>query len=113
MGREILSEMGTQIFIPVCAVIGIAFSLLQWILVSFVKLSPDKSCDGKKEPLIEEEEGGNDHSVIIRCAEIQNAISEGALLFFHLDSCHLLSILYMFIYFRVHLYLLICVYFKI
>lgn len=81
MGKEILSEMGTEIIIPVCAVIGIAFSLLQWILVSFVKLSPDKSSNRMKEPLIEEEEGGNDHSVIIRCADIQNAISEGALLF--------------------------------
>lgn len=86
MGNELLSEMGTEIIIPVCAVIGIAFSLLQWLLVSFVKLSPDKSSNGKKEPLIEAEEGGNDHSVIIRCADIQNAISEGALLLFYLST---------------------------
>lgn len=81
--------MGTEIIIPVCAIIGIAFALLQWILVSFVKLSPDKSSDRKKEPLIEEEEGGNDHSVIIKCADIQNAISEGALIFLHLATCFL------------------------
>ncbi|KAL8136068.1 hypothetical protein AgCh_010604 [Apium graveolens] len=86
MARQILSEMGTEIMIPVCAVIGIAFSLLQWILVSFVKLSPDKSSKGSsKEPLIEEEEGGTDHSVIMKCADIQNAISQGATSFLYTE----------------------------
>ncbi|KVI01327.1 Pyrophosphate-energised proton pump [Cynara cardunculus var. scolymus] len=76
----ILSDLGTEILIPICAVIGIGFSLFQWFLVSKVKLSLDKP-DGKNvftESLIEEEEGINDHNVVQKCAEIQNAISEGA-----------------------------------
>ncbi|KAA8535180.1 hypothetical protein F0562_030183 [Nyssa sinensis] len=84
MGAAILSDLGTEIFIPVCAVIGIAFSLVQWVLVSRVKVSPEKESsanngkNGYSESLIEEEEGLNDHSVVQKCAEIQNAISEGA-----------------------------------
>ena len=83
MGAGILSDLATEILIPVCAVIGIAFSLIQWVLVSRVQLLPDKHSpanDGKNgfaESLIEEEEGLNDHNVVQKCAEIQNAISEG------------------------------------
>lgn len=84
MGAPILSDLGTEILIPVCAVVGIAFSLFQWFLVSKVTLSADKSsgaADDKNgyaaESLIEEEEGINDHNVVQKCAEIQNAISEG------------------------------------
>ncbi|CAI9293403.1 unnamed protein product [Lactuca saligna] len=76
----ILSDLGTEIIIPVCALVGIVFSLFQWFLVSKVKLSLDGS-GGKNaftESLIEEEEGINDHNVVQKCAEIQNAISEGA-----------------------------------
>ncbi|GKC47063.1 pyrophosphate-energized vacuolar membrane proton pump-like protein, partial [Tanacetum coccineum] len=80
----ILSDLGTQLIIPVCAIIGIIFSLIQWYLVSKVKLSLDnnKSEGGGEnknvfnESLIEEEEGVNDHNVVKKCAEIQNAISE-------------------------------------
>ncbi|MFQ6668666.1 hypothetical protein Gotur_034227 [Gossypium turneri] len=89
MGASILSDLGTEILIPVCAVIGIAFSLLQWVLVSKVKLSPGRDpgsprnngAGGKNDCadyLIEEEEGLNDHNVVLKCAEIQSAISEGA-----------------------------------
>ncbi|KAJ0865014.1 putative inorganic diphosphatase [Helianthus annuus] len=78
----ILSDLGTEILIPICAVIGILFSLFQWYLVSQVKLVAEKpDADGKNgftESLIEEEEGVNDHTVVQKCAEIQNAISEGA-----------------------------------
>ncbi|XP_031108787.1 pyrophosphate-energized vacuolar membrane proton pump-like [Ipomoea triloba] len=81
-GVTILPDLGTEILIPVCAVIGIAFALIQWVLVSKVKLSPDNSAptakNGFSESLIEEEEGINDHSVVHKCADIQNAISEGA-----------------------------------
>ncbi|CAH1449129.1 unnamed protein product [Lactuca virosa] len=76
----ILSDLGTEIIIPVCALVGIVFSLFQWFLVSKVKLSLDGP-GGKNaftESLIEEEEGINDHNVVQKCAEIQNAISEGA-----------------------------------
>ncbi|CAI0542682.1 unnamed protein product [Linum tenue] len=77
MGSALLPDLGTEIFIPVCAVIGIAFALFQWVLVSQVKLdSPNKN--GYNDYLIEEEEGLNDHNVVLKCAEIQNAISEGA-----------------------------------
>jgi H+-translocating diphosphatase len=80
----ILPELGTQVLIPVAAAVGIAFSVLQWVLVSKVRLAPERRADGggavKSGPsdyLIEEEEGLNDHNVVVKCAEIQNAISEG------------------------------------
>ncbi|KAL2482732.1 Pyrophosphate-energized vacuolar membrane proton pump 1 [Forsythia ovata] len=80
--ESILPDLGTQILIPVCAVIGIAFAIFQWLVVSKVKLVPEKShsADGKNftDSLLEEEEGINDHSVVQKCAEIQSAISEGA-----------------------------------
>lgn len=83
MGAGILPDLWTQILIPVCAVIGIAFSIFQWILVSKVKLTVEKHSppagekNGHTDSLIEEEEGINDHTVVQKCAEIQSAISEG------------------------------------
>ncbi|KAL8502673.1 hypothetical protein ACS0TY_021706 [Phlomoides rotata] len=78
----LLPDLGTEIFIPVCAVIGIAFALVQWLLVAKVKLSGvSVSADGKselKDAFLEEEEGINDEAVVRKCAEIQSAISEGA-----------------------------------
>lgn len=78
----LLPDLGTEIVIPVCAGIGIIFSLVQWYLVSRVRVSPERggSRNGKDNgySLIEEEEEGvNDHAVIAKCAEIQTAISEG------------------------------------
>ncbi|GFZ04060.1 inorganic H pyrophosphatase family protein [Actinidia rufa] len=85
MGSTLLSDLATEIVIPVCAVVGIVFSLVQWVLVSRVKLSPERTAssstnkkNGYNDYLIEEEEGINDHNVVAKCAEIQNAISEGA-----------------------------------
>lgn len=84
MGGSVLSELATEIVIPACAVVGIVFSLVQWFLVSRVKLTPERhgssprnNKNGYGDYLIEEEEGINDHSVVVKCAEIQNAISEG------------------------------------
>lgn len=83
MGVGILPDLWTLILIPLCAVVGIAFSLIQWVIVSRVKVSAEKQStpannkNGYSESLIEEEEGINDHSVVQKCAEIQNAISEG------------------------------------
>lgn len=84
MGSVLLPDLATQIIIPVCAVIGIIFSLIQWALVSKVKLTPDRNGspannnkNGFNDSLIEEEEGVNEHNVVAKCAEIQNAISEG------------------------------------
>ena len=80
----ILSALATEVFIPVAAVIGIAFAVVQWVIVSRVKLSPAAAAasggggkNGYGDYLIEEEEGLNDHNVVVKCAEIQNAISEG------------------------------------
>jgi len=78
----ILSALATEVLIPVAGVIGIAFAVVQWVLVSQVKLSPAAAAaggskNGYGDYLIEEEEGLNDHNVVVKCAEIQNAISEG------------------------------------
>ena len=88
MGGAILSELATEIVVPVCAAVGIVFSLVQWLLVSRVKLTPhgatssspsgsNNNKNGYGDYLIEEEEGINDHSVVVKCADIQSAISEG------------------------------------
>lgn len=87
MGSAVLSELGTEILVPVCAVVGIVFSLVQWYLVSRVTLTAERqgpgsspsgaNKNGYNDYLIEEEEGLNDPSVVAKCAEIQNAISEG------------------------------------
>ncbi|KAF1875572.1 hypothetical protein Lal_00006201 [Lupinus albus] len=85
MVAPILSDLGTEILIPICAIIGIVFALFQWSLVSKVKLTAARDAspnaagkNGYNDYLIEEEEGINDHTVVLKCAEIQNAISEGA-----------------------------------
>jgi len=83
-----LPELWTEILIPVCAVVGIVFSLFQWFIVSQVRVSADQGAssssgganngkNGYGDYLIEEEEGVNDQSVVAKCAEIQTAISEG------------------------------------
>lgn len=90
MGTTLLSELATEVVIPVCAVIGIAFSLVQWIIVSRVKLTTERNAsasapnnkNGFNDYLIEEEEGLNDNNVVAKCADIQNAISEGTTLSF-------------------------------
>ncbi|KAK2631522.1 hypothetical protein EUGRSUZ_L02795 [Eucalyptus grandis] len=83
----LLSALATEIAVPACAAVGIVFSLVQWFLVSRVKLtseqraSPNGSDDRKNgfgDSLIDEEESINGHNVVSRCADIQSAISEGA-----------------------------------
>ncbi|XP_044958323.1 pyrophosphate-energized vacuolar membrane proton pump-like [Hordeum vulgare subsp. vulgare] len=80
----ILGELGTEILIPVCGVIGIVFVVAQWFIVSKVKVTPSTASaaagakNGYGDYLIEEEEGLNDHNVVIKCAEIQTAICEGS-----------------------------------
>ncbi|KAI3437210.1 Prephenate/arogenate dehydrogenase domain-containing protein [Psidium guajava] len=83
----LLSALATEIVIPVCAGVGILFSLVQWLLVSRVKLAPEPRAPSSSSPnsnkngysdfLIEEEEGVSDQSGVAKCAEIQSAISEG------------------------------------
>ena len=83
MGGALLSESVTGILIPVAAVIGIGFALLQWVLVSRVKVGPDSSSSRSNrsynERLLDEadEDGGDPRNVVPKCAEILNAISEG------------------------------------
>ncbi|RRT76532.1 hypothetical protein B296_00021962, partial [Ensete ventricosum] len=83
MGVALLSDLLTEVLIPVAAVVGIVFAMVQWLVVSKVKLSPEvessgtgNSKNGYSDYLIEEEEGLNDHNVVVKCAEIQSAISE-------------------------------------
>ncbi|WOH06023.1 hypothetical protein DCAR_0625446 [Daucus carota subsp. sativus] len=81
MSEAILSEFGTQIFIPICALIGIAFAIIQWFLVSKVKVTPNYSPanrNGQTEPLIQNVDVINDRYLVHRCAEVQSAICEGA-----------------------------------
>jgi inorganic pyrophosphatase len=80
----ILGELGTQVLIPVAGLIGIVFAVAQWVLVSKVKVTPGAAAasggagkNGYGDYLIEEEEGLNDHNVVVKCAEIQAAISDG------------------------------------
>ncbi|KAI5013797.1 hypothetical protein ZWY2020_047289 [Hordeum vulgare] len=76
-----------MVVVPVAVAVGIAFAVLQWVLVSKVKVTTKSRVEGGEasaasgkygasEYLIEEEEGLNDHNVVLKCAEIQTAISE-------------------------------------
>lgn len=84
MGGALLSETLSEILIPVAAVIGIGFSLLQWLLVSRVKVGPEKASSRNNgvynEFLLDEadEDGTDVRNAVPKCAEIQNAISLGA-----------------------------------
>jgi inorganic pyrophosphatase len=74
----LLSEALTQTLIPAAALIGIGFALFQWFLVSRVRVSNDEY--GYNDSLIEnEEEGVDDFDAVIKCSEIQSAISVGEL----------------------------------
>ena len=79
----LMSEALTQVLIPVAALVGIGFALFQWFLVSKVRVSSGSGLDnGYKDRLIEEdepEEGIDTDEAVAKCAEIQNAISEGQL----------------------------------
>lgn len=76
----VLGEALTQVLIPLAAVVGICFALLQWLLVSRIKFSIDHSSSpGNGHGDVEEEEEGVDGvTTVAKCAEIQNAISVGA-----------------------------------
>ncbi|XP_020081721.1 pyrophosphate-energized vacuolar membrane proton pump-like, partial [Ananas comosus] len=92
MGGTILTDLAAEILIPAAAAVGIAYALVQWILVARVRLSPENEApwpqrgsgdgvvggdkNGYDDFLIEEEEGINNRDVVIKCAEIQSAISE-------------------------------------
>ncbi|KAK4778442.1 hypothetical protein SAY86_005970 [Trapa natans] len=78
-----MSEAATQVLVPAAALVGIGFALLQWLIVSRVKVADAFDADnGYKDRLIEEEQeeedGVDNLEAVIKCAEIQNAISVGA-----------------------------------
>lgn len=65
-----------NIFIPICGLVGIAFALLQWHIVSKIKVSPEA---GRYNEYVAVEDGTDDQGVIHKVAEIQEAISKGEL----------------------------------
>lgn len=77
-----MSEALTQILIPLAAIIGIGFALLQWVLVSKIRVSSGSKLESEyNNKLIEEdeqEEGIDSDDVVAKCADIQKAISQGA-----------------------------------
>ncbi|XP_027163901.1 pyrophosphate-energized vacuolar membrane proton pump-like [Coffea eugenioides] len=78
----LMSEAFSQTLIPVCALIGILFALVQWFLVSRIRVA-SSGPDSYEDQLIEEDDEqveGIDSAEVVnkKCAEIQNAISVGA-----------------------------------
>lgn len=94
MSKAILSDFGTELVIPVCALIGIVFAIIQWLVVSKVKVQSDYSpanrhgCD---ESLIQDVDGINNHYLVERCANIQRVIYQGK--FIHFYFLALISVL--------------------
>lgn len=86
MVGALLNDLGTEILIPVAALIGIAFAVVQWVMVSKVKVAPPAHPNngagakngGYSEYLLEEEDTEHGANYAVKCSEIQNAISEGA-----------------------------------
>lgn len=82
-----MSEGVTQILIPVAAFIGIGFALIQWFLVSKVKVTSgiiENGSFNQRNRLIEEDDqetGVDSDQLVFKCAEIQNAISVGIFLY--------------------------------
>lgn len=80
--------------------------LIQWVLVSKVKISKGAGSNGYDDMLIEvedAEEGVDSLEVAIKCAEIQNAISVGELPF----SCLSLRFIFEFCKMKIKLFSLI------
>ncbi|KVI11009.1 Pyrophosphate-energised proton pump [Cynara cardunculus var. scolymus] len=79
----------TQVLIPVAAFIGIGFALVQWFLVSKVKVSSgltESGSQNQRNRLIEEDDqevGVDSDQLVFKCAEIQSAISVGATSFLY------------------------------
>ncbi|XP_042390966.1 pyrophosphate-energized vacuolar membrane proton pump 1-like [Zingiber officinale] len=80
MGR--LSKPLVEVLIALAAVIGIGFALLQWFLVSKIKLSEQPAKGGKSKTddgvCDDDEEGPEGFEAVRKCSEIQNAITIGA-----------------------------------
>uniref|UniRef100_A0A0E0DMB3 H(+)-exporting diphosphatase n=1 Tax=Oryza meridionalis TaxID=40149 RepID=A0A0E0DMB3_9ORYZ len=80
----LIGTVAAEVLIPLAAVIGILFAVLQWYVVSRVAVPPhdgggagkgERESDGVDD---DEEDGVDYRGVEARCAEIQHAISVGA-----------------------------------
>uniref|UniRef100_A0A0E0KYQ2 H(+)-exporting diphosphatase n=1 Tax=Oryza punctata TaxID=4537 RepID=A0A0E0KYQ2_ORYPU len=80
----LIGTVAAEVLIPLAAVIGILFAVLQWYVVSRVAVPPhdgggagkgERESDGGDD---DEEDGVDYRGVEARCAEIQHAISVGA-----------------------------------
>ncbi|KAL2629618.1 hypothetical protein R1flu_014304 [Riccia fluitans] len=82
MAETILSTSFVTYFIPGACLVGILFALIQWFVVSKVKVGGDSvvngSNNGYSDSLLDSEEGGDEDAVMKKVATIQEAISEGA-----------------------------------
>ena len=84
----LIGTVAAEVLIPLAAVIGILFAVLQWYVVSRVAVPPhdgvggagkgDRENDGGGDVDDDEEDGVDYRGVEARCAEIQHAISVGA-----------------------------------
>nr|CAB3472862.1 unnamed protein product [Digitaria exilis] len=72
------SALVADVVVPACAAVGIAFALWQWFVVSKAKASPNVNVEDVGAHGEEEEGAGDGHDAVVRCAEIQSAISVGA-----------------------------------
>ncbi|GBG78108.1 hypothetical protein CBR_g26045 [Chara braunii] len=77
----LLSPVVVQIFIPACAVVGIAFAILQWSIVAKVQVKRTENDATGYNHMLADEGGLEDPSVLNKVAEIQDAISMGAVSF--------------------------------
>ena len=86
----ILSELLTQILIPAAAVVGIAFALFQWFIVSRISVSASssksRSSDNGRDDYLLEDASHDERELVTKCAEIQEAISLGMLSLYCIDS---------------------------
>ncbi|CAM6122187.1 unnamed protein product [Calypogeia fissa] len=81
--ETILGDAFVLWFVPVACAVGIVFALVQWWIVSGVSVSGASSANGGSNgghhhSLIDSEEGHDEHSMVKKVAEIQDAIAEGA-----------------------------------
>ncbi|GBG89456.1 hypothetical protein CBR_g49246 [Chara braunii] len=80
LGATLVTPWAVQVFIPASALIGIAFAIVQWSIVAKIPVRSGAATDGGYS-LIADEGGVEDASVIAKVAEIQEAISLGAVSF--------------------------------
>ncbi|KAF0926459.1 hypothetical protein E2562_025303 [Oryza meyeriana var. granulata] len=78
----LIGTVAAEVLIPLAAVIGILFAVLQWYVVARVAVPSHVGCEGggkgERESDDDEEDGVDYRGVETRCAEIQHAISVGA-----------------------------------